>query len=467
VSTPAAVALTLGVLALSGLLPTLALVGPRLVALPLCPLAGSVLCALAAACTIGLSGTLGLWFVVWSAAAAVLSFALTFLRFGPDQLVQLLGEVPERIRREVRPAFLLAALALVAAVAWALRTVRVPNVGFDTRAIWLLHARWLSHGHSFALAALRNRFDVVSHPSYPPLVSAVMALTWRVSGTSSDRVAVVMVASLNACALFVAGWGLVEAARRSARRTGRNDPRFIALGGALAVLLAVVAGGELGSFGTNGYADPLWSLAAVAAVLYGLVLKPRLSDLGVAAIVIGVAGLSKVEGTAIALVLVVAIAVRRLLQRPAGQRPTKPLLALVVGVLALIGWPVLTLALGVPKDANISGTRDGSLWDRARATFDAASPHLHVVELAALIGLAGLFLLRRRRGRLGLGNDLWSWAILLVAIVVLGGAYVFGPGDVELWLSTSVDRTTIFVALMGWWIVAVWALCGVSETFLE
>jgi len=38
---------------------------------------------------------------------------------------------------------------------------------------------------------------------------------------------------------------------------------------------------------------------------------------------------------------------------------------------------------------------------------------------------------------------------------------------VELWLSTSVDRTTIFVALMGWWIVAVWALCGVSETFLE
>jgi hypothetical protein len=461
VSTPWAVALTMLVLGGAGLLPTLALVGPRVVALPLCPLAGSVLCALAGACTLAIDGTLGLWFVIWSIVAAVLSVALTFLRFGPE----LIAQVPARLRREFRPPVLLAALVLLAAVAWALRTVRVPNVGFDTRAIWLLHASWLSHGHAFALAALRNHFDVVSHPSYPPLISAVMALAWRVSGTSSDRVAVVMVAALNACALFVAGWGLVEAARRSARRTGRtarSDHLFIALGAVLAALLAVVAGGELGTFGTNGYADPLWSLAAVAAVLYGLVLKPRLSDLGVAAIVIGVAGLSKVEGTAIAVVLVVAIAARRLLQHRPGERPVKALVALGVGVLGLAAWPVLTLGLGVPKDANISGARDGSLSDRARATIDAASPHLHVVELAALVGLAGLVLLKQRRRRLGLGNDLWAWGILALAMAVLGGAYVFGPGDVELWLATSVDRTTIFVALLGWWIVAVWALCGVS-----
>jgi hypothetical protein len=49
---------------------------------------------------------------------------------------------------------------------------------------------------------------------------------------------------------------------------------------------------------------------------------------------------------------------------------------------------------------------------------------------------------------------------------VLGGAYVVGPGDIELWLATSVDRTTIFVALLGWWIVAAWALCA-SAVLLE
>ncbi|HVB91059.1 MAG TPA: hypothetical protein VND70_03065 [Acidimicrobiales bacterium] len=458
-STAGAVALTLVVLALAGCLPTVALVGGRLVALPLCPLSGAVLCALAAASSIAVSGTMVMWLVLWASAAAILSAAALWRRAGPG------AQIGRDLRREGRPAVLLGGAAVAAAVAWALETVRVASTGFDTRAIWLLHARWLERGHSVALAALRNHFDVVSHPSYPPLVSAVMALSWRVSGSGADRVAVVTVAALNACVLFVAGWGIVEVARRAATRlkaSAVSERRLLALGVLLAALVVLVAGGVLGAFGTNGYADPLWSLAAVAGVVYGLVLTPSTSDLGVVAIVVGVAGLSKVEGTAMAIVLVLAVLLRVLLERGRAGTVRLPLTAAGLGLIALLGWPLLVVLIGVPTDASIAGTRQGSLWVRAQATFHAAVPHLHVVALAAVIAVAGLCFMRPWRGRLGLGNDLWAWGVLSVAVLVLGGAYVFGPGNIELWLATSVDRTTIFVALTGWWIVTSWALCGLA-----
>jgi hypothetical protein len=459
VSTTGAVALTLLVLTLVGFLPTVVLVGARLVAVPLCPLAGAVLCALAAATSIAISGTMLMWLVLWASAAATASVVALMGRPG---LVRQMGR---DIRREFQPMVVLAGVVLTVAVGWALRTVRVPNIGFDTRSIWLLHARWLGQGHAFELAAVRNHFNVVSHPSYPPLISAVMALSWRVSGSSTDRVAVVTVAALNGCALFVAGWGVVEAARRGAARTHHTVLRqrlLIAIGAVVAALVVMVAGGVLGVFGTNGYADPLWSLTAVAAVLFGLVLQPTTSDLGVVAIAIGVAGLTKVEGAAVAILLVIAVSLRRFLQRDRPGRNRVPLLAMAFGVVSLLVWPVLTKVMGVPTDPSISGPRDGSLHARADATFDAAITHLHVVTLAGIVGLAGFFLLRHLRGRLGMGNDLWAWAVLAGAILVLGGAYVFGPGNIDLWLATSVNRTTIFVALLGWWIVAVWALCGTA-----
>ncbi len=208
-STTAAVALTLLVLALAGVLPTLALVGTRLVVVPLAPLAGSVICAVSAGCSLAVAGTLLSWFVAWSSVAVAVS--LVALLGQPGRARRMLRE----LRRGSRPTVVVGAVAVLAAVAWTLRGLKVPTVGFDARSIWIIHARWFLQGHAFALAAVRNRFEVVTHPGYPPLVSSVMALAWRVSGTSSDRVAVVMVALLNGCALAVAGWGVVEAARQA------------------------------------------------------------------------------------------------------------------------------------------------------------------------------------------------------------------------------------------------------------
>jgi len=431
VSTPEAVALTLGVLALAGALPAVALVGARLVVIPIAPLAGAVVTAASAVSCVGVSGSLLMWFGIWSAAAAGVSVVVLLGRPG------LARRLARDVKRGVRPLVVVGALAVAAAVAWTLRSLQVPNIGFDTRAIWLIHARWFSQGHHFALAAMRNPFLVISHPGYPPLISSVMALGWRVSGTSSDRVAVVLTALLNACALLVAAWGIVEAARHGARRVHvdlRHRRRFIGVGIVIAVLTVLVAGGVLGTFETNGYADPLWSLAAVAVVVYGLILPPTAANLGVVAVMVGVAGLTKVEGTAVAIMLLVVIGLRSVL----GRSPTSRqfVAALGAGVLALLIWPVLTVVVGVPTDASLSGRRQGSLQHRAATTFDAMVPHLHVVVLAALCGGAGFLALRHVRNRLGLGNDLWAWAALASAGVVLMGAYVFGPGNIELWLAT-------------------------------
>ncbi len=462
-STTSAAAFTLLVLAVAGALPVLALVGARLVALPLFPLAGAVLGALSAACCLAIAGTLLTWFVIWSVVAAVIA-AVTLV--GRPGLLRRMGR---DAGRELRPLLIGGVVVVAAAAAWSVRTLRVPNIGFDTRSIWLLHARWFAAGHATALSDIRNHFFVVSHPSYPPLLSSVMALTWSITGTSSDRVAVVAVALLNGCALVVAGWGIVEAARRGMARTQNvrwRQRTIVVLGIVVGALVVLVGGGVLGVFSTNGYADPLWSLAAVGAVLFGLVLEPTGSDLGVVAILLAVSGLTKVEGTAVAVVLLLVIGLRHQLQRDRpGRRRLRPVLTVGAGVLALFGWEFLMVGLGVPTDPSIVGKRDGSMLSRAESTWDAAVPHLHVVVLAVLCAVFGLALLRVFRGRLGLGNDLWAWGSLVGAGAVLGGAYVVGPGDIELWLATSINRTTIFIALLAWWIVAAWAVTASAAVF--
>jgi hypothetical protein len=456
--TPAlAATLSLAVLALAGALPVWCLAGRKVVAFPLMPLAGSVIGAVAATCSIVVTGTVLQWFVGWAILAGVVSLGVMARRSAP-------AVVAKDKWFGVHPLGGAGALMLLAVVAWTLRTLSVPNVGFDTRAIWILHARWLTHGHAFAHAAIVNPFLVLSHPGYPPLISAAMALSWELTGNGADRVAVITVALLNACALFAAAWGIVEAARRGVARLqiGRHRQHLIiGLSVLVAGLTILVTGGVLGTFATNGYADPLWSLTAVGAVVWGLALPPTSSGLGVASILLLVAGLTKVEGTAVAMIIVVVLTARLF---GYGRRRGRLVVAGLSGLAALLVWPLATLVMGVPNDPSLRGSREGSLLNRAHRTLSAAGPHLEVVLLALVCGVVGFTLLRQVRGRLGLGNDLWAWSALVGAILVLGGAYVFGPGNVQLWLDTSVDRTTIFVALLGWWIVAVWAICGASAS---
>ena len=51
---------------------------------------------------------------------------------------------------------------------------------WDTHLIWWLHAGYFTHGGDFARASIGNPALVFSHPDYPPLASAPVALVWQV-----------------------------------------------------------------------------------------------------------------------------------------------------------------------------------------------------------------------------------------------------------------------------------------------
>ncbi|MGH9917961.1 MAG: hypothetical protein ACRD6W_03675, partial [Nitrososphaerales archaeon] len=296
-----------------------------------------------------------------------------------------------------------------------------------------------------------------AHPSYPPLIGGSVALAWQVTGDHSYRLGSVIVACLNAACVLAVGWALFEVGRRAA--AGAKKAREVvatSVSAAASVLVVFAAFGVAGPFATNGYADLLWSAAAVGAIAYGLVMPPFGGSVGAAAVLLAVAGLTKDEGIAIGMVVVVLIAARRV---SGADRRRWPILAGVVGVGFLGAWPVLVRLLGVHGDVpNVGSTTDRVT--RVRLTFDAIVPHLHVVLLAVPLSVIGTLVATAARRAAGVGNDLWSWGAIAIGTALIGGVYVTGPGNVEFWLFTSVHRTTIFTAIGVWWEVGVWTtLC--------
>lgn len=447
-STPLAALVAMAVLGAAGVLPTVALAGWRPPAILLAPLGGAVLAGLGAAGCLALGGGLLDWFTGLSAAGAVAVVALW---------VGMPAARPWRGGGTGDPGARWAAAAGLAAVAGAavvgLLPLRAPSVGFDARTIWMLHGVWFAAGHRVALAALRNRAMPFAHATYPPLVGGTVGVSWLVTAERSYRLGVVVVALLNACAVTAAAWVAVEAGLLG-RAVSRRRWLPAVAGVVVAAGLVLVAFGVAGPFATDGYADLLWSAAAVGAVGYGLVLPARGRHLGAAALLVAVAGLTKDEGIATAIAVVVLVAVRfgarghRLAAAAAG----------VVGVLALGGWPVLVRLLRAAPDQPTLGARQGSDLSRAHATVAAMAPHLHVLVLALGVSAGGAMVLRRARRRSGLGNDGWAWGVLAAGTLAVVAAYATGGGNVEFWLATSVHRTTFFTALAAWWVVGGWTV---------
>jgi hypothetical protein len=475
------------VLAAAGAVPVWALIGWRWHALVLAPLAGAVLAAVAGACTLAVAGAIVPWFVSLSVGVTVVSLWARWRRRALDRRPVSRHASRENDPRSVRWAGFAGAVLVLSAAAWSLRPLRAPSVGWDARTIWLLRASWFAGGHGFLSTSFRNPYLLIAHSSYPPLVSTAVAVSWQVSGVHGDRLGVVVVAVLNACAAIALGWVLVEAGREAARRTEHERRRAIALvaGVASGTLLVLAAFGVVGPFATNGYADPLWSFAAAAAVGYGLLLPFDVRHMGAASVLVLVAGLTKQEGVATAMALVVLFVLRSLahvpwdapdarrLERANGsvrRRARSARRAVVIrreclalglaGLAFLAAWPVLARLLHAPPDVNTSGTREGTFWHRIHLTLDWMTPHLHVLLLAVPIAVLGALLLRTERRATGLANDGWAWAGLAIGLFVVGWAYASGPGDTAYWLLTSVHRTTMFAAVTAWLIVGGWAIAA-------
>jgi hypothetical protein len=464
------------VLASAGAVPVWALVGWRWLAVVLAPLAGAVIASVAGACTLVVAGAIIPWFVGLAGAAAVVSlWARGLLRLQSPARIQgpahaFRTDEPPTLRWGTR----IGALLVLAATAWSLRPLRVPSVGWDARSIWLLRASWFAGGHGFLAASFRDGTELVAHASYPPLVSAAVAVSWQATGVHGDRLGVVMIALLNACAAIALGWVLVEAGREAALRTDRPGRRVWSLSAGVAsgCLLVLAAFGVAGSFATNGYADPLWAFAAAAAVGYGLLLPFDPRHIGAAAVLVLVAGLTKEEGVATAMALVVLVVLRSLAHVRSDQARSarsarrsvavrrKRVAAGLTGLAVLAAWPALARLDHAPPDVNTSGPHHGTFWHRAHLTVNSMAPHLHVLLLAVPVAVVGALFLRAERRATGLANDAWAWGGLAAGLLVVGWAYAGGGGDTAFWLYTSVHRTTMFPAVTAWLVVGGWVVAA-------
>ncbi len=484
-----------GTLALAGAAPSLAAAGLRWVAVPLAPLAGSVLAGLAATAFLATGGAFLVWFGLLAAVATAAVGGWWLARPGARPW----SAGPPRHPRE-RWVALGAFVGLLALTAVSLRALHSPTVGFDARAIWLPRSGWFLQSHHQLRIHMTDPDLVLVQSAYPPLLSAANAVAWGVTGNHTMRLGVVVVTVLDACALMTACLGVVEAGLRAGRRwagpraaaeprgapgpaaprTGdapgpdgepSSAPAWWPVGAAVAVagLLVPVAVGITEPFVTNGYADPLWSLAAVGAVCFGFQLGTERWSRGVAALLVLACGLTKFEGEYTALCLVGLLALRAVVsvvRHQRGHRPADPtaprrlgppVVAAVVEAAAILAWTVLVRAIHARGVTNpTSPWRDAP--SRARATFDGMAPYLHVLVVAVPVAVVGGVALAAARRRQGLGNDLWAWAGLAAGTAVIGGALVRGTASIQGWLLTTVHRVTEFPALAGWWIVGLWAV---------
>lgn len=470
---PAAI-LTLMVLSAVGLFPAVAAVGLRWVTVPLLPLGGAVVAALAAAGFVAVGGTFMIWFAGLAVAGAVSVAGHWSAR--PEARPWRGRGRPVGAR--YRATGVIGALAVAATGGWCLRSLSAPAVGFDARAIWLMRGGWFLQPHHQLLFDMRAPSLVLYQSAYPPLVSASTAVAWSIAGNHSFRLGVVVVALLNACALAAAAFALVECGRTAAVRLAypreqRIDPgpadgepgdvlplAPLVAGVVAAVLLVPVASGITGPFMTNGYADPIWSLAAVGAVAFGLQLQAGRFQRGATALLLVVAGMSKEEGTAIAIALIALVAVRAVATMAPGDRRRNlwrpvALAGLEVGAVAL--WPVVMRVIRA-RGATSTFAPAGVWSGRVRPTYDALVPYLHVVVLAVPLAIVGAVFLSRVRRAAGTANDGWGWAGLSVGLAGVGAVLVTDSGAIGPLLAGSVHRLSEFPALVGWWIVAVWAV---------
>ncbi len=500
-TTAPAATLDLGLLILTGFIPTLALVGKRFILVPLSVLTGCFISAIAALCFLGFGMSFIAWYVFISVGASLIGSVVLYRRFAHLPSTAQHSSTPRdhgstgdydeaqpeaKFANAQRVGRFASAAVVVLCVTYCLRALRSPSVGFDARLIWFLRAGWLLESHHRALTNLRN-VGLFTHGGYPPLVSSTVAVLWYVAGNHSERTAQVVISVVNGCALFTAVWGIVEtgflASRKSAVRP-RPQPSDADTGLSrysasrvrlnlpwagsvvIAVGLTLTTFGVVGPFATNGYADPLWSIAAVGAVTFGLILPQERWMLGVSSILIAVAGETKIEGTLAAGAIMVLV-LARWLGAPRSGRRRKQHAALVgvVGAVVLSGWPVLMKLLGTTGGFYSVSPQIRSVPSRFRPIYDAIEVHLHIVPLAIGIALAGSLCLARVRKGLNLGNDFWAWGALSAGTLIVSVSYFEWTGDLSsllFWLKTSVHRVTEFTDLMAWWIIGVWLVIACS-----
>jgi hypothetical protein len=352
--------------------------------------------------------------------------------------------------------------------------MRAHEVGYDGAITWTTHALLISGGHKTLVSGLQNPSYLAANPDYPPLVPAVSALGFSFAGRSVLILGSELTALLNAAAIGVIAAGVATVCRPSARREHLLSIVFAAL----VCLAGFSVGGNyihVGNYGVDGDADLLWAAAAVAAILWGLVLPRGRPALMVAWSCAIVASLTKNEGlvTAIAILLLIALRYQRpsLARRDAAGKPVlrtsvqgwgKCATAWIVPAVPGLFWLAQMHFLGVQNYFFGTPTSE-SIGVRASATFKAMTNSEELFWVALLVLAIGCIWFRDSRRRAELGHPLWLWTAWTVGNVLIAATYVFGDLEIHTWLTESVDRTTIFGKLLLLVDIAVWAILVGSQ----
>lgn len=465
--------MTLALLALvvPGVLPAVATGGRSATTVFFAPLWGALIAGVAAVLEFGLAGSLLDWWVAGAIVANVASGAVLVAPVAASRRRR-------RARRRATPApepwpwAVASALVLVAALAWPLRIIGPAYIGFDTHAIWLVHAAAVSAGHPTMFRMLTDRAYTFANPDYPPLLPAADALAYAVNGHVAPRLAVIVTTVLNAGAVGAVASGLWRVVPRAASRARRLVALVLCAG------FADAAFGVAGDFAFNGYADLMWSATALGAVVYGLVLPRSRRSVAMAWVCLAIAVLTKNEGFLVGVVVAGLIVLRhRRRDGPASGR--LPLLDAVVrlaggpggavfaavAVAPGVAWAALVRLDGISSDFFTHGVAHEGLGMRLRFTAPAMASHLALLLVAAGAAVVGGTALASRRRALRLGSPGWLWAALTWSLLAIGATYVFGSLEIHWWLASSANRTTIFAQLSalaevtGWGLVAVaaWA----------
>lgn len=460
---------TVAVLVVIGLAPALCAVGIRWVTLPLAVVAGAVITGQAATELLLLGGALLSWIIIDAAVVAV-GVGLYLWR------VPARRPTWPRWRRaspDGPPGLFLAgcvgAVGVGLATVWALWGVRTHAVGFDARAIWILRGGWFLDPHPELLFNMRTAVIPLYQSGYPPLVSAVDALAWRLSGTRTETLGPAVTAVVTASALVIAALAPLEWARTAVElRWQRGQAAWraglpLVAGVAVAISVVVITAGVAGPFLTNGYADPVWSVAAVGALAYGLQASARPGCRATAWLLVVMAGTTKDEAVITASLLVVLFVLRGVAaQEPEERRRAwwRPVIS-GVAALAIIGaWP---LALRIERARGRSTVVVANhLWPRVVQSAHGLAPYLHSLLWALVVSVIGVALTRPARRAAGLAGDGWAWAGVAAGLLTL--AFVYGTASSALgpWLISTVHRVSEFTSLAGWWIVAAGAVVAAT-----
>jgi len=458
----------MALLALPAVLPSLAVLGTRPLTVFMIPLVGAVFSAVSAEIESALGLTLMNWYLVVTVIANLMSVGwFVRARSARRNATSQGGEGgPGRAETRWNWWSVVTLVVMALAVLWPLQALRVPVIAYDGYAIWTLHSLFVYGGHAVLQSDLTNPAYHFSNPNYPLLIPATGALGFVAEGGTDLRLASIITAVLNGCALAVAGCAIASI-------VGPSRPvraRVVALvAGACVCLIGFGLGGP---YAVGGYADVLWSASAVGAVLIGLILPPSGRNVLAAWLAATVAALTKNEGLIAALMIFALLAVRhtpwptRSRSSPEAAPRYGPLrsgwsawgvrvvfVTVVMSAPSLV-WPLYVNYEGIKSD--FVGVSGQSLSLRLHATTTAAWENMHLVPVAMMVALIGGLVLTGTRRKMSIGSDVWMWTVLAGSLIALFVTYVFGALEIHWWLRTSVNRTTIFENLALYSDVAVW-----------